>query len=96
MYFFSLMRVRLNKKEEVKRLNNLSSNYPSLFYKEQAKDVDVDLPSVVAQQIVAESQLLTDDVKNFLLGTSEYANDIQSDIDLFVAKGRFNERRGKY
>ena len=26
-----------------------------------------------------------------LLGTSEYANDIQSDIDLFVTRGRFNE-----
>ena len=34
---------------------------------------------------------LTDDDQNFLPGTSEYANDIQSDIDLFVTKGRFNE-----
>ena len=48
--FFSLTRVKLNKKEEVKRLNNLSSNYPRLFYKEQAKDLDVKLPSVIAQQ----------------------------------------------
>ena len=34
---------------------------------------------------------LTEVVQNFLLETTEYANDIQSDIDLFVTKGRFNE-----
>ena len=47
---------------------------------------------MVAQKIVLEGALpLTEDVQNFLQGTSEYANDIQSDIDLFVTKGRFNE-----
>ena len=47
---------------------------------------------MVTQQIVSEGTLpLTDDIRNFLLGTSEYANDIKSDIDLFVTKGRFNE-----
>ena len=51
-----------------------------------------DIPSLVTQQIVSEGALpLTNDVRSFLLGTSEYANDIQSEIDLFVTKGRFNE-----
>ena len=54
--------------------------------------MDEDLPSLVPQKIVAtEGQPLTDDVQNFLLGTNEYANDIQSDIDLFVTRGRINE-----
>ena len=92
MSYYSLPRVILNEKKEVKKLNNLSSNYSRLFYKQQAQDLDEGLPSLVAQHIVAtEGQPLTDDVQNFLLGTSEYANDIQSDIDLFVTRGRFNE-----
>ena len=91
MSFYSLPQVKLNKKEKVKRLNNLSSNYSRLFYKEKAGDVDVDLPSVVAERIVAEAQPLIDDVKIFLLGTSDYANDILSDINLFVTRGKFNK-----
>ena len=92
MSYYSLPCVVLNEKKEVKKLNNLSSNYSRLFYKQQAQDLDEDLPSLIAQQVVgADSQPLIDDVQKFFLGTSEYANDIQSDIDLFVTRGRFNE-----
>ena len=91
MSYYSLPRVVLNENKETKKLNNLSSNYQRLFYKQQTKDLDEDIPSLVVQKIVSEGALpLTEDVQNFLLGTSEYANDIQSDIDLFVSKGRFN------
>ena len=92
MSYYSLQRLILNENKETKKLNNLSSNYQRLSYKQQARDLDKDIPSLVAQSIVSEGVLpLTDGVQNFLLGTSEYANDIQSDIDLFVTKGRFNE-----
>ena len=97
MSYYSLPRVILNENKETKKLNNLSSNYSCLFYKQQARDLDEDIHSLVAQQIVAEGgQPLTDDVQNFLLGTSEYANDIQSDIDLFVTRGRFNEASARH
>ena len=33
---------------------------------------------------------MTNDIKNFLLGTSDYARSIQSDIDLYVTRGRHN------
>ena len=72
-------------------LNNLTSSYSRLFYKERTNDVDVGLPSTVVKKILAEGQSLTDDIKNFLLGTSNYAKDIQSDIDLYVTRGRHNE-----
>ena len=62
-----------------------------MFYKQKAKEVDVDLPSVVADTIAREGQPLTEDVKDFLLRTSDYAKDIQSDIDLYVTRGRHNE-----
>ena len=74
-------------------MNNLTSNYSRLFYKDRANDVDVDLPSTIASKILAEGQPLTDDIKNFLLGTSDYARGIQSDIDLYVTRRRHNQAR---
>ena len=91
MSYFSLPRGKLHKKEEIKKLNNLTSNYSRLFYKDRANNVDVDLPSTVANKILAEGQPLTDDIKNLLLGTSDYAKAIQSDIDLYVNRARHNE-----
>ena len=92
MSYYSLRPVILNENKGTKKLNNLSSNYQRLFYKQQPRDLDENIPSLVAKRNVSEGALtLTDDVQNFLLGTGEYANDIQSDIDLFVTNGRFNE-----
>ena len=58
MSYYSLLRVILNEDKETKKLNNLSSNYQRLFYKLQAKDLDEDIPSLVAQKIVLEGALL--------------------------------------
>ena len=72
MSYYSLLRVYLNENKETNNLNNLSSNYQRLFYKQQAKDLDEDIPSLVAQQIVSEGALpLAEDVQNCLLRTSE-------------------------
>ena len=70
MSYYSLPRVKLHKKDEIKKLNNLTSNYSRLFYKDRA-NVDVDLPTTVTNKILAEGQPLTDDIKDFLLGTSD-------------------------
>ena len=91
MSYYSLPGVKLHKKDEIKKLNNLTSNYSRLFYKDRANDVDVDLPSTIANKILAVGQPLTDDIKNYLLGTSDYARSIQSDIDLYVTTGRHNQ-----
>ena len=48
-----LPRVRLNKKEDVKKLNNFSNAYSKLFYKERAKDLDFDIASMAAQKVTA-------------------------------------------
>ena len=91
MSYFTLPRGKLHKKKEIKKLNNLTSNYSRLFYKDRANDVDIDLSSTVANKILAEGQPLTDDIKNFLLGTSNYAKGIQLDIDLYVTRSRHNQ-----
>ena len=67
--YYSLPRVRLNKKEDVKKLNNFSNAYSRLFYKERAKDLDFDIASIAAQKVTAQNEPLTDDVKNVLLAT---------------------------
>ena len=68
MSYYSLPRVILNENKETKKLNNLFSNYSRLFYKQQARDLDEDIPSLIAQQSVAEGgQPLTDDVQFFCL-----------------------------
>ena len=83
--------MKLYKKDDVTKLNNITSNYSCLFYKQKVNDVDVDLSSVIVDKIVREGQPLTEDVKIFLVGTSDYAKDIQSEIDLYVTRGRNNE-----
>ena len=76
MSYYSLPPVILNENKETKNLNNLSSNYQRLFYKQLARDLDEGIPSLVAQKIVSEeAQPFTEDVQNFLHGTIEYAND---------------------
>ena len=79
--YYSLLRVRLNKKEDVKKLSNFSNAYSRFLYKERAKDLDVDIASISAQKFVAQNEPLTDDVKNFLLANSDYGQEIQSDIE---------------
>ena len=65
MSYYSLQRVILNENKETKELNDLSSNYSRFIRKQQARDLDEDIPSLVAQQIVAEGdQPLTDDAWN--------------------------------
>ena len=91
MSFYSLPRVKLYKKDDVTKLNNITSNYSRLFYKQKVNDVDVDLSSVIVDKTVRERQPLTEDVKIFLLGTSDYTKDIESDIDLYVTRSRHNE-----
>ena len=91
MSYYSFPCVKFYKKDEIKKLNNLTSNYSRLFYKDRANDLNVELPSTVANKILAEDQPLIDDIKKFLLGTSDYARSIQSDIDLYVTRGRHNQ-----
>ena len=91
MSFYSLPRVKLHKKDEIKKLDTFSSDYSRLLYKQNAKDVDIDLPSVVAEQIVKGGQALTDNIIFFLLDTSNYGQEIQSDIDLYVTRGKHNK-----
>lgn len=45
------------------------------------------------QQLLSETP--SEDVKKFLLGTSEFGKEIEGEIDLYVTNSRMNER-GKF
>ena len=83
--------MELHKNEDVKKLTNFSRAYSRLFYKEKARDLKTDIGSVAAQKIDGENEPLTEDVKDFLQATTDYIQEIQSDIDLYVALGKHNE-----
>ena len=54
MSFYSLARVKLSKKDVVKKFNNFFSYCSRLFYKQNAKDINIDLLSAVAERILKE------------------------------------------
>ena len=74
----------------MKKLTNLPANYEKAFYKERAERIDKLFASPFQQSILT-NQLLSNDVKNYLLATSESGQDIQSEIDLYVTKGCLNK-----
>ena len=88
--YHSLPRAKLFEKKKTKRLNNLPSNLEKTFYKEWAEEIDSSLDSA-SQRSILTNQMLSDDVKNYLLATSVFGQDIQLKIDLYLTKGHLNE-----
>ena len=61
------------------------------FYKKCVGDLNTDIESLAAKKVVGKDELVHEDVKNFLLATVEYGEEIQSDIDLYLTRGKHNE-----
>ena len=78
------------KKKKVKKPNNLPTNFERPLYKNWAEETDSALGSDFQRKIVSEEPP-SNDVKNYLLATSEFGQEIQSDIDLYVTKGKLSE-----
>ena len=85
--FISFPRNRTHKKEETKL--NLPSNYVESFYKDFLDGIDFSLDNDFQQQLV--NNLLSKDVKKFLLATSNFGEEIQRELDLYVTNNRLNE-----
>ena len=79
--FISLPRNRIHKKEETKKLN-LRSNFVESFYKEFLDGIDFSQDNDFQQQLV--NNPLSEDVKKFLLATSNFGEEIQGELDLYV------------
>lgn len=80
---------RIHKKGETKRLNNLPSNFVESFYKDWLDNINFFQDIDFQQQLVNNTS--SKDVKRYLLGTSEFGEEIQGKIDLCVANNRLNK-----
>ena len=86
--FISLPRNRIHKKERTKNLN-LPSNFIESFYKDFLDGIDFFQDNDFQQQLV--NNLLSEVVKKFLLATSDFGEEIQRELDLYVTNDRLNE-----
>ena len=71
---YSLPRVRLHDKKETKKLNNLPINFEKNFYKSWAEQIDGVINSDFQRKVISE--MVNEDVRNYLLATTEFGQEI--------------------
>ena len=76
------------KKKETKTLN-LPSNFVESFYKDWLDRIDFSQDTDFQQKSINEP--LSKDVKKFLLATSDFGEEIQGELDLYITNNRLNE-----
>lgn len=80
MEYYSLLTGKLHKKTEIKKLNNLPSNF----------ETDLIIPILFLVQnfflkIIFESN--SKDFKNYLLATSKFGKHMQEDVNIYITQG---------
>ena len=88
MAYYSLPTGKLHKKAETKKLAKIPASYESRFCK--TLDDLFDQPFDTYFQHDAISKVPSDDVKNFLLATSNFGKGMQDDINISVTRDRLN------
>ena len=68
---------------------NLSSNFVESFYKDFLDGADFSQHNDFQQQLV--NNPLSEDFKKFLLATTDFGEEIQGELDLYVTNKRLNE-----
>ena len=86
--FISLPRNRIHKKEETKKLN-LPSNFFVSFYKDFLDGIEFSQDNDFQKQLV--NKALSEDVKKFLLTTSDFDDKIKGELDLYVTNNRLKK-----
>ena len=76
-------------KTETKKLYNLPSDFEKTFYRVWIDGIDFSLDTDFQGNIVSQAPI--EDVKNFLLATSEFGEENQAEIDLYVTNDRLGE-----
>ena len=86
--FFSLATGKLHKKEKQKILKYFPAGYVGNFYRNLADNIDNFLGSEFYGRITNDTNLPSADVQKYILGTSDFAKGIQTDINHYVTKDR--------
>ena len=88
--FYSLPTGKLYKKIETKRLKNFPASYVGRFYRNLADNVDNFLGSDFYGRITNDANIPPEDVQKYILATSDFAKDMQTDINHYVTRDRIN------
>ena len=89
LWYYSLPHVRLHEKRETKKHNNLTSNFEKNFYKSCAEEKNGVMDSDFQRKIISEA--LNEDVRSYLLATTEFGQEIQFDIDFYITRDKLNQ-----
>ena len=76
-------------KTETKKLYNLPSDFEKTFYRVWIDGIDFSLDADFQGNIVSQAPI--EDVKIFLLATSEFGEENQAETDLYVTNDRLGE-----
>ena len=85
----SLPHARIHEKEETKRLNNLPNNFVETFYNNWVDGINFSRDTDFQQKILKNTP--SEDVKKYLLATSEFGQEIQREIDSHITNKKLNK-----
>ena len=86
--FIYLPCAKIHKKDPTKKLNNFPTNFVESFYKDWLGGIDFSEDTDFQQSIVNKTP--SEDVKKFLLTTSDFGNEIQGELNLYRMDGTLN------
>ena len=86
--FIYLPCAKIHKKDPTKKLNNFPTNFVESFYKDWLGGIDFSEDTDFQQSIVNKTP--SEDVKKFLLTTSDFGNEIQGELNLYRMDGKLN------
>ena len=88
--FYLLPTNKLDKKEK-KSFQNFPADYVGSFYRKLADNVDNFIGSDFYSRIIYDSDILNDNVREYILVTPGFAKSIQTDINHYVTRDRIND-----
>ena len=80
---------KLYKKEDTKQLKNFPADYARSFYRNMVDKID-DSSDFFAR-ITEDVDIPKEDVQKYILGTSDFAKSIQTDINHYFTRDRIND-----
>ena len=90
MSFILLPMGTLYRKPEKKKLKNFPTRYLGKFYRNLADNADNFLGSEFYGRTTNDAEIPSNDVKKYILATSDFAKGMQTDINHHVTKDRIN------
>ena len=86
MAYCSLPTGTLHKKKETKKLTERPASYENRFYKTLDNPFDKSFDMLFQREVIKD--VSSEDVKNYLLATSDFEKGVLDDINIYVLRDR--------